>query len=247
MKNKSGRLIASSKIAGKDAKSANMKKHLRPDGSARAQSMNMQASASADIGAGAAPVTGTSNIPVIIINFSNTTTTYSAADFNTLLFGTGNKSMKDYYEEISYGSFSVSAGPSGVAGWYTASNTHNYYGTNDGSGYDMWPGTLVREAVAAADSSFDFAPYDQDGDCYVDVLNLVHQGSGEEAGGPSTDIWSHRWDLNSADYFGYSSGGEYITNDVCPAGGNIIINDYVVQPEILGGGLQTIGVFAHEY
>jgi len=190
----------------------------------------------------------TANIPFILINFSNTTSTYQKENFNTLLFGTGNHSMKDFYEEISYGAFSVSAGPSGVAGWYQASNTHNYYGQNDWRGNDRWPGNLVYEAVSQADAAgFDFGPYDQDGDCYVDVVAIVHQGSGEEAGGPSTDIWSHSWDLNSARYYGYSRYGEFTTRTPCPRGGYIKVNDYIIQPEILWGGQQTIGVFAHEY
>lgn len=160
--------------------------------------------------------------------------------------------MKDYYEEVSYGAFTVSGGPGGVVGWYTASNTHDYYGHDDIFGYDRWPGTLVREAVSAADSAgFNFAPYDLDGDCYVDVVMIAHQGTGEEAGGPTTDIWSHRWDLSSAYSWGYSNGGEYTTNDSCPAGGYIKVNDYVMQPETLtsylGGGQETMGVFAHEY
>ncbi|MEF9438681.1 MAG: M6 family metalloprotease domain-containing protein, partial [Candidatus Mariimomonas ferrooxydans] len=152
-------------------------------------------------------------------------------------------------EEVSYGAFSVSAGPGGVVGWYTAVNTHNYYGTNV-SGFDQWPGDLVYEAVAAADAAgFNFAPYDQDGDCYVDVINIVHHGSGEEAGGsPSTDIWSHRWSLSAAQFWGRSNYGAFTTNDsdaACPGG--YIVNDYVIQPEILWGGRQTMGVFAHEY
>ena len=156
--------------------------------------------------------------------------------------------MKDYYQEISYWVFSVSAGPVGVVGWYTAANGHDYYGQNDAGGNDRWPGDLVYEAVAAADGAgFDFAPYDQDGDCYVDVVNIIHQGSGEEAGGPATDIWSHRWSLNGALFWGYSHYGAYTTNDPCPGGGNIIANDYVIQPETLWGGQQTTGVFAHEY
>ena len=82
------------------------------------------------------------------------------------------KSMKDYYEEVSYGAFTVSAGPSGVAGWYAASKRHNYYGRNDIYGYDVHPAELVIEALQAADAAgFDFAPYDMDGDCYVDVVH----------------------------------------------------------------------------
>ncbi len=248
-----GGIISSSKIIGKDFPPSGIAKHLRPTGKVRETIRLVRASAmSAQNRQKVVPSTGTGTIPVILINFNNTSTTYTASDFNTLLFGRDNSSMKDYYGEVSYGVFSVSAGPGGVVGWYTASNTHDYYGTNDPWGYDSKPGTLVREAVAAADAAgFNFAPYDQDGDCYVDVVTIVHQGTGEEAGGPSTDIWSHRWDLNSAYSYGYSNSGEYTTNDTCPSGGYIKVNDYVIQPETLtsylGGGQQTMGVFAHEY
>lgn len=240
-----GRLAASKRLVGRDNPPPNIPLHLRPAVRGRSETLQQQTAQSSDMPQEVVPPAGIANVPVILINFSNTNATYTPADFNSLLFGTGNKSMKDFYEEVSYGAFSVSAGPSGVAGWYTASNTHNYYGRNF-FGSDRWPGTLVREAVAAADATFDFAPYDQDGDCYVDVIEIVHQGTGEEAGGPPTDIWSHRWNLNSAFFFGRSDGGEYITNDTA-ACGNIKVDDYVMQPEILFGGLQTMGVFAHEY
>jgi M6 family metalloprotease-like protein len=106
----------------------------------------------------------------------------------------------------------------------------------------------VYQAVAAADNAgYNFAPYDQDGDCFVDVVSIVHQGSGEEASGIGSDIWSHRWNLFSANYFGYSHWGVYTTNDACPAGGFIKVNDYIIQPERLWGGMSTVGVFAHEY
>ncbi len=193
------------------------------------------------------PSAGTANVPVILINFSNTTTTYAAADFTTLLFGTGNNSMKDFYEEVSYGAFSVSAGPAGVKGWYSSSHSHDYFSPNE-----KWVGTLVREAVAAADTDVNFSFYDQDGDCYVDVVNIVHQGTGAEASYNNTDIWSHRWNLNSSYDSGYSDGGAYTTNDLCTANtsSHIIVNDYIIQPEVLSGttsSISTIGVFAHEF
>ncbi|MCX7112778.1 MAG: M6 family metalloprotease domain-containing protein [Proteobacteria bacterium] len=191
------------------------------------------------------PPTGTANVPVILINFNNTTTTNTAGQFNTLLFGTGNASMKDYYQEVSYGKFTVSPGPSGVVGWYEAAQSHNYYDDNNG-----WTGDLIYEAAAAAESAgYNFAAYDKDGDCYVDVIAVVHQGKGEEASIPSdtSDIWSHRWSLNSAKASGQSHYGEYVTQINCPAGGKIKVNDYIIQPERLYGGMQTIGVFAHEY
>jgi immune inhibitor A len=192
------------------------------------------------------PSTGTANIPVIVVNFKGTSNTYSASDFETLLFGTNNKSMKDFYEEVSYGAFSVSSGTEGVSGWYDASKDHDYYGQNANDGFDEYPGELVIEAVSAADAAgFNFADYDMDGDCYVDTVAIVHQGTGEEAGGPSTDIWSHKWNLESAAFFGDGTG-EYITDDTSGCG-TIKINEYIIQPEILGDHIHTMGVFAHEY
>jgi M6 family metalloprotease-like protein len=244
--------VPSSKIVGKDNPGLNEPKHIRPSGyglSAHFVNENLKIS-SAGAQQQAVAVTGNNYIPVILINFSNTTTKYSSADFNNLLFGSGNYSMKDYYQEVSYGLFSISAGPEGIAGWYTASNPHNYYGQNGGSFGDMWPGDLVYEAVAAADAAgFNFAPYDQDGDCYIDVVSIIHQGSGEEAGGSLTDIWSHSWGLNSALAWGESHYGEYITNDDCTWNPleKVKVDGYVIQPEILWGGMQTMGVFAHEY
>ncbi len=198
------------------------------------------------------PPSGTANIPVILINFNDTATTYNTLVFDALLFGTGSKSMKDYYEEVSYGAFSISPGPAGVVGWYTAANTHDYYGANDVKGWDKWPGDLVHEAVAAADTTVDFSAYDSDGNCYVDVVGIVHQGTGEEVGESSTDIWSHSWDLVSARNSGYSNYGAYTTNDsdaACPDG--YIVNDYIIMPELYqstpSAEKSTIGVFTHEY
>ncbi len=246
-----GSLLPSSRVVDKHTPPQNVPKRLRPSGKARAKILKMRASQlKVTPYKKVVPPTGTANIPVILINFSNTTTTYTSANFNTLLFGTGNYSMKDYYQEVSYGVFSVSAGPGGVVGWYTASNTHDYYGQNDILGNDMWPGDLVYEAVAAADAAgFNFAPYDQDGDCYVDVVDIIHQGTGEDAGGPATDIWSHRWSLSGGQYWGYSHYSAYITNDNCTANPSVKVkvNDYVIQPEILFGNIETIGVFTHEY
>ncbi|MBF0397056.1 MAG: M6 family metalloprotease domain-containing protein [Desulfobacterales bacterium] len=188
---------------------------------------------------------GTRKIPVIMINFSDRSTSYNTSDFNTSLFGSGNKSMKDYYEEISYGKFTISSGSAGIKGWFTAPKTHDYYGTNS-SGQDAHPAELVIDAVKAADASINFAEYDSDGDCYCDVVAIIHQGKGEEDGGTSTDIWSHNWNLQSAAISGDGTG-VYTTNDSASCG-NIKIKNYIIMPEKSGDGLQsTIGVFAHEY
>jgi M6 family metalloprotease-like protein len=221
-------------------------KHLRPTGNAKAtavQKAALAAGGALTLPEKAVPATGTGQLPVLMINFNDTASTYTTADFNTLLFATTGFSMKKYYEEVSYGNFTVSGS---VLGWYAAANTHDYYGTNSG-GSDAKPADLVEEAVIAADPTTNFATYDTDGDCFVDVVAIIHQGTGEEAGGAATDIWSHRWNLNSASFYGRGSSGIYTTNDTCASGGNVKVNDYIIQPEVLFGGQQTMGVFAHEY
>ena len=249
-----GGLVSSSKVVGKTPP-PEASKNIRPKGQARLTIPEKRFSkeiASEAVPEGVVPSTGTGKIPVILINFSNTTTTYTAHQFNNLLFGTSTNSMKDYYQQVSYGAFSVSGGSAGVMGWYTASNTHDYYGSDvTQQGDDAWPGDLVYEAVAAADATVNFAEYDTDGDCYVDIVAIVHQGTGQEASGVSTDIWSHSWNLSSALSYGRSHHGAYTTNDVCTANPSqyVKINNYIIQPERTSssGPIQTIGVFCHEY
>jgi len=257
-----GKLISSSRIVGKDDLPNDCFPHMRPTGQASLNIIKYMTTremlvkefqeegyfAEGEAVQKVVPATGTANIPVILINFSGTTTTYSKTDFNTLLFDTGNNSMKDYYKEVSYGKFSVSAGPSGVVGWYTASKTHDYYGQNNTEGNDTWAADLVYEAVKAADAAVDFSAYDMDGDGYVDAVNIVHQGKDAASSGNSTDIWSHRWSLSSAKYYGQSHYDEYTTNDKNSKGNYVKINDYTIEAEQSYDGTQeTVGVFAHEY
>jgi len=112
-----GELVSSSSIAVKDALPAGCAPHMRLTGSARSKIVRHMVTR--EIPAErffrkeypfqeeqallrVIPSTGTANIPVILINFSDTTTSYTQDDFQTLLFGTGTLSMKDYYEEVSY-------------------------------------------------------------------------------------------------------------------------------------------------
>ncbi len=245
-----GNLIRSSRIVGKDYPPIDISRHIRPTGQARKIIHSIKMDKVRKLYHEGVSPTGTANIPVIFVNFIDTNPTYSPLNFDPLLFGAGNYSMQDYYEEVSYGKFSISSGPNGVVGWYKASHTHDYYGENDNEGNDKRPGYLVREAAEAADAAgFNWSPYDQDEDCYVDVVAIVHQGTDEADSGNPTDIWSHQWDLNSAYKYGFSDGGELITTSPCSKGGYVKVNHYIILPETEAesGGITTIGVFAHEY
>ena len=159
-------------------------RHLRPTGEAKAsarQKAALSPSGARDTRQKTVSPSGTGRLPVLMINFNDTSSTYSATDFDTLLFtGTSGFTLKDYYEEISYSKFTLIGT---VTNWSTAVHAHDYYGQNDGNSEDMYPATLVEEAVIAADPGTDFAQYDTDGDCYADAVAVIHQGSGEEAGG----------------------------------------------------------------
>ena len=167
------------------------------------------------------------NLAMLLVEYPDDTATYTVANFDNLMNqnnynGTG--SFNDYYNEVSYGQFnSITT----IAGWYTATNNHDYYGYNNGYGVAE---ELVIETIAAAEAAgFDFSPFDNDGDGYVDVVNIVHAGAGAEEG-DLTNIWSHRsWLYNPVQYDG------------------VYIRDYTFNPETQWSGMTNIGVIAHEF
>lgn len=176
---------------------------------------------------------GRMNVAVLLISFPDRKPTQTPADFEDLLFGdhptiaTGPGSMKDYYQEVSYGKLVLSSGPSGVSGWYTAAHIHDYYGDQNGYGPSE---ELATEAIkAAAAAGFDFSRYDADGDGVVDAIMVVHQGDMAEDTGNETNIWSHEsWlDLKV---------------------GAMKTGSYVLVPESQASrAIAGIGVFAHEF
>jgi len=168
-----------------------------------------------------------SKVPVLCINYNDRTTSYTTTQIRDNLFANSGKTMRTFYTEASYGNFTVNAG-TGVGGWYVAANGHDYYENSAAE--------LVREAVQKADAAgYNFAQYDNNGDGYVDVVAIVHQGAGYEFGyGDGHDIWSHSstiWPPETVD--------------------GVQVSSYIIQPERrptwYDSGLSTVGVFCHEY
>lgn len=239
-----GTLVRSAFIVGKDLPRS-LTKHLRPPELEKTVMKKMSGRFAEALKTGT-PTRGL--VPVILTNFADRRKTYPKEAFSSLIFGTRNGSLKDYYEEVSYAKFSLSGE---IAGWYTAAKPHDYYGANSKTGRDLHPAELTIEMITKADAEgFDFSQYDLNGDCYVDVVAIVHQGTGEEsANGVTDDIWSQSWNLNSAQRF-KDGTGEYTTHSTCRADKTqkVKVNDFVTISEIgTDGGLTTIGVLAHEY
>jgi len=235
-----GELIASSYKVAQDPVPPNMPRHARPLTNNNTLGLtlfsnesNAVVSTPSPAGAVDRPLHGRAEVLVLLINFNDTQPTYTRlTDFHQLLFGTGTNSLREYYEEVSYNHFRLSPG-AGPKGWYTARHHHHYYG----EGFDKSI-QLVQEAISAADVELDFNSYDQDGDCRLDMpVIVIHQGEGEESSGQIQDIWSH---------YGRKL---FFTEDTCAHNQyrTIQVTGYTLQPELNGGRLSTIGVFAHEY
>ncbi|MDR7072998.1 immune inhibitor A domain-containing protein [Fictibacillus barbaricus] len=164
------------------------------------------------------------------------------------------KSVKQYYEAQSGGSYTITGK---VGGWYKAQHPAAYYGGNNpDTGSDANARGLVKEALAAAakDTNLNLSEFDQedrydlDGDGntrepdgLVDHLMIVHSSVGEEAGGGQLGedaIWSHRWNLGGI----FSIPGSPTPKEDYWGANTMYAYDYTIEP---ADG--AAGVFAHEY
>ena len=181
---------------------------------------------------------------IILVNFSNvsfnTTNAYFKRVVNEENFSDGDfkGSMYDYFKAQSDGKFELKFD---VVGPVTVSKTQSYYGKNNSDGDDMYPGTMVIEALKLADSQVNYADYDWDGDGYVDQVYVVYAGKGEADGGASSTIWPHAYTLAEAKIYGDGSGVQTLDG--------VKIDTYACGAELNGqtGELAGIGTMCHEF
>ena len=224
-------------------------------------------------------VEGTYLFPVIVGAFaapdSARPTDFNLADLNSRLWDQNysdethrNGSVRDFYEEVSYGRLHLSGD---IYGYVQADNQVGHYvdqSGNEQSGFMDWLNQMIV-TIDTSGSGVDFSKYDGDGDGFVDTLVLIHNLVGAEAQNiysPTTGFWSHRWSYGGVNQYP-SLGGvgfwrPYYTDDLdpnAPGNGNssgvIMIDDYVMQPLLNYNHLLVsnpaqkmidIGVFAHE-
>ncbi|MFZ1947201.1 MAG: M6 family metalloprotease domain-containing protein [bacterium] len=175
---------------------------------------------------------------LILIKFSDLPSVFSRASFDSMAFlGWTTGTIAQYYAEVSYNQLQLS----GVTlGWYTASQTRNYYG-NAQKGWGTYPqnvAKLVEEAVDAAEAAgCDFSQYDNDGDGIAESIFIVHSGEGCETSLNTNDIQSHISKISSM-------GGTARTYD------GVTVDTYACCPEKQKTTPAThinIGVYCHEY
>lgn len=218
---------------------------------------------------GAPMISGIKNIPVVLVNFSNTNgdeaglPLFAPARLQRKLFdgdpSAPGATIGDFYREMSYGMFTVRGT---VYDWKTLSKPDTFY---EGQDY-LTPqgkkhcnglcdtanlGELIKEALDL-NADIDWGQYDNEGpdgvpnsgddDGFVDFVAFAHAEHGSECD-RGTNIWSHRWSLNNW------TGSEYVTKSTSAKGGFIKIDDYTIQPAYGCDGAtpNDIGVFAHEF
>ncbi|WP_307843226.1 immune inhibitor A domain-containing protein [Arthrobacter sp. MSA 4-2] len=185
---------------------------------------------------------------------------FDRAHFLDMFFSGDSESLKGVYEEMSSGRYTVDGD---VSDWVTVPFNSASYGQTE-SQADMtrfvqdtanaWYDSQLAsgktpaeiDAYLATFDQWDRYDYDKDGDFneadgYIDHFQAIHAGEGEEAGAPSSAIWSHRWSVGQAGR-GVSGPAANPYGGIKIGNSNIWIRDYTTEPE--NGGL---GVFAHEY
>jgi immune inhibitor A len=174
--------------------------------------------------------TGTLNCLVLLVDFSDNPGTQTAAHFEHLLFDMANpNSMASFYKEISYGKLKVQGS---VVGWLRAPQPYSFYTAGESGTGENFPHNtpgLLKDMLDQFCRSNSLAPFDVNGDGFIDGLFLVHAGGGAEAepnAGKRADmIWSHKWTLPRA----------FVNNGVKAFA-------YFTAPED-----GRLGVFAHEF
>lgn len=176
---------------------------------------------------GTFPTTGKHKLLAVLVNYANTTPAYTQKDFDRLMnqesYG-GIGSFRDYYLQQSYGQLDITTT---VTRWVTLRGNKSYYSDNVQE--------IIHEVLTTLDAEINFRDYDNDGDGMLDGLLILHQGSGYEASGDASDIWSH-----SGVVYGMQFDG-------------VTINRYTIQPELFANRAQMtsrmsgIGVICHEF
>ncbi len=182
-----------------------------------------------------AAVTGTADVIVILIEFTDVAGTRTSGDI-TALMNNPSTGARAFYTEVSYGVFTVSGT---VTPWYQSSFTMAEYGADSsGSQFDDANGPIYRlvvEAVQRADPTTDFASFDGDLDGVVDHIIVVHAGDAQEANANNPNyIWSHRWSVVDANPG--VPGNQALRADGVQIYGYIMVSEF-----------SPLGVFVHEF
>ena len=186
---------------------------IRPRLSARFQRASSQTAPSAQQAAPGVSATanlGSQPLLVIFVDFTPSVRIGStAATLHNKFFGTSG-SVKDYYEKVSYGAYSITPAPEtdvalgGLINDGIVSVTLPYAHHNTGSVVDNRNRNIVRDALIAANPYVDFSQFDTDGNGAISPteLHIVVIVAGAERSYSTSpcaaSVWGHRWGLSGS-------------------------------------------------
>ncbi|MFE0252538.1 M6 family metalloprotease domain-containing protein [Streptomyces sp. NPDC059010] len=148
------------------------------------------------------PLTGAVRVVVVLADFGDKQMTHDKEHFEKLFFSLGampNGSVREYYREVTHGLVDIVGevvGPVRLPkdlSWYANGN----FGIGKPTGQPR-AHFMARDTAMGADPQINYAPYDNDGNGFVDAFIVVHAGQGGEVTGDPGDIWSHKWTLPDA-------------------------------------------------
>ncbi len=155
------------------------------------------------------------NVLILLVDFSDNQALTPSVYFDSMGFAQDTFSLQRYYGDVSFGQIDiVTVNWPSSTGWNRVSNEYGYY-VNNNYGWGSYPQNsqgLVEEVCQLVDPVVDFSQYDNDGNGYVDGVNLMY--AGQFTGNPDT-IWPHAWSLPSpltldgVDVYSFSVQNEY--------------------------------------
>jgi immune inhibitor A len=149
-----------------------------------------------------APLRGALQVIVVLVEFSDRKLEATAERFEELFFSEGTLatgSVRDYFDEVTNDLIDIQGQ---VVGPYELPEPLEAYAGGDSGTQAGLPNarTMARHAAEAADGDVDFAPFDNDGNGYVDAFVVVHAGPDGAVTNQGSDIWSHKWVLEPEEY-----------------------------------------------
>lgn len=205
------------------------------------------------ISSAAGPVAGTLNLPIILIKFIDQPFGVAPNDVKNRFVGEpiDATSAHEYFKQMSFERLTVTGAVSPIL---QMPATSEYYVGNRSNGVADRLTDYLFDALARAESHFDWGQFDNDGpdgipnsgddDGRVDVVVLVFGSEDGACTGMANNhkMWSHRWNLSSA------RGQPFQTSATRPNGQRIVIDDYITVPlyNCDGATLAGAGTLIHE-
>lgn len=139
-------------------------------------------------------------VAVVLVDFADQPMAVGAVGrFRDLFFSVGKiptGSVTEYYKDVSGGLISMTGE---VIGPYRMPRRMREYAHGASGFRNNVPApntqTLGADALRAATGHINFAPYDNDGNGYVDAFVVVHAGRGAEQDNDVNKIWSVKWNI----------------------------------------------------